>query len=128
MDTDIANIELIAKQVVSLLRTRIPITKAYLFGSHIEGKTHEDNDIDIAIFSPVADNMNFEEKVKLIVKAESRSTSRLNFICLAQQASRKRVSPIFSVISARTASRLTNLLLILLVARSAVFSILPRFN
>ncbi len=70
MDRDLASVESIARETVSLLRARIPVTKAYLFGSHVEGTAREDSDIDIAAFSPVANAMSFREKVDLTVALE----------------------------------------------------------
>ncbi|MBI3603007.1 MAG: nucleotidyltransferase domain-containing protein [Nitrospirae bacterium] len=70
MARDVAEVETIAKRAVSLLRARIPVTEAYLFGSYMEGTAREDSDIDIAAFSPDADAMNFETKVELAVNIE----------------------------------------------------------
>ncbi len=47
---------------------RLPVTAAYLFGSYSEGTPDEDSDIDIAIFSPAADEMLLEEKIGLLAE------------------------------------------------------------
>lgn len=60
----------IARQVVERLRSRIPVTEAYLFGSQLDGTATDDSDIDIAAFSPAADGMRYDEKVALIVDIE----------------------------------------------------------
>lgn len=63
-------IERIAQSTVAALRTRIPVEKAYLFGSYAEGRPHEDSDIDIAAFSPAADTMTYSERVALTIEVE----------------------------------------------------------
>lgn len=70
MARNVADVEAIAKEAVSLLRARMPVTEAYLFGSHVAGTAHEDSDIDIAAFSPNADSMRFDEKISLLVQVE----------------------------------------------------------
>ncbi len=70
MGRDIEKIERIAQQTISLLRKRIPIIQAYLFGSHVDGMAHESSDIDIAAFSPEVGNMPLEVKTNLIVSIE----------------------------------------------------------
>ncbi len=55
---------------VALVRSRIPVSKAFLFGSYLEGTADEHSDIDIAVFSPVVDDLSFREKVDLIVQIE----------------------------------------------------------
>jgi predicted nucleotidyltransferase len=62
----------IAQQVVERLRSRIPVTEAYLFGSQLDGTATEDSDIDIAAFSPAADSMRYDEKIALIVDIEKQ--------------------------------------------------------
>lgn len=70
MARNVAEIEQIANRAIALLRERIPVVQAYLFGSHVDGTAHEDSDIDIAAFSPVVENMPLEAKVDLMVKLE----------------------------------------------------------
>lgn len=70
MARHLAEVEAIAKQAVALLRSRIPVTQAYLFGSYAEGVARDDSDIDIAAFSPIADTMKFEDRVALTVQLE----------------------------------------------------------
>lgn len=40
------------------------IEAAYLFGSYAEGNPHEWSDIDIALFSPDAEEIRLEDKIK----------------------------------------------------------------
>jgi predicted nucleotidyltransferase len=80
-----------------LLRTRIHVTKAYLFGSHVEGRIHEDSDIDIAVFSPAADDIKFEAKVDLIVNIEKQMNAPVELHLFGTKASQRRALPIFSV-------------------------------
>lgn len=70
MARNLADIETIAGRTVSLVRKRIPVTRAYLFGSQVEGSPDESSDIDIAIFSPAADDMDTLTRVALIVEVE----------------------------------------------------------
>jgi len=43
----------------------IHVTKAYLFGSYLAGKTDEWSDIDVAVISPQISDDRFEERVTL---------------------------------------------------------------
>jgi len=43
----------------------IHVTKAYLFGSYLTGKTDEWSDIDVAVISPQISDDRFEERVTL---------------------------------------------------------------
>lgn len=70
MARSLAEIETIASQTLSLLRERIPVTQAYLFGSQIEGIPDENSDIDIAAFSPAADVMDAIKRIELVVDVE----------------------------------------------------------
>lgn len=70
MARNLAEIETVASRAVSLLRERIPVTQAYLFGSQVEGVPDESSDIDIAAFSPAADAMDAATRVALIVDVE----------------------------------------------------------
>ena len=57
----------IAKQYISYLKlNNIDITKAYLFGSYVNGKNNKDSDVDLAIIiSDFKDK--FTMQVKLLV-------------------------------------------------------------
>jgi predicted nucleotidyltransferase len=70
MARQLAEIETVASRTVSLLRERIPVTQAYLFGSQIEGVPDENSDIDIAVFSPAADAMDTATRVALVIDVE----------------------------------------------------------
>ncbi|MBK8277746.1 MAG: nucleotidyltransferase domain-containing protein [Nitrospira sp.] len=70
MARNLAEIETVASRTVSLLRERIPVTQAYLFGSQVEGVPDEHSDIDIAAFSPAADAMDATARVALVVEVE----------------------------------------------------------
>lgn len=72
MARNLVEIETVASRAVSLLRERIPVTQAYLFGSHVEGVPDESSDIDIAAFSPAADAMDAATRVALVVDVERR--------------------------------------------------------
>lgn len=62
----------IARQAVSLLRDRIPVKGAYLFGSYSQGTAHDGSDIDLAAFSPAVDGMTVEEKMDLIARIQKQ--------------------------------------------------------
>ena len=70
MARNLAEIETVASRTLSLLRERIPVTQAYLFGSQVEGIPDESSDIDIAAVSPAADAMDAAARVALVVEVE----------------------------------------------------------
>jgi len=70
MARNLVDIETVASRTLSLLRQRIPITQAYLFGSQVEGVPDENSDIDIAAVSPAADAMDVATRVALVVDVE----------------------------------------------------------
>jgi predicted nucleotidyltransferase len=47
------------------LRSRIRIEAAYLFGSQVTGETHAYSDIDLAVFSPDANQMTLDQRIRL---------------------------------------------------------------
>jgi len=59
------------------LRQRIQIEAAYLFGSQLTGNTHEYSDIDLAVFSPDADDMDFFERVRVESDVSEECDTRL---------------------------------------------------
>lgn len=59
-----------------LVRSRIPVSKAFLFGSYPEGTADEYSDIDIAVFSAAADGMTFQEKVSFVCGAKGLANTR----------------------------------------------------
>ncbi len=50
---------------LAYLRGRIRIRAAYLFGSQFTGEADEDSDIDVAVFSPDVDSMDFFDRIRL---------------------------------------------------------------
>lgn len=70
MARDLEEVEAVARRAVALLRSRIPLTHAYLFGSYAEGTAREDSDIDLAVFSPAVDAMTFSERAALAIGVE----------------------------------------------------------
>lgn len=61
----VADLEETIQKGLARVRERIRIEAAYLFGSQLTGEADEDSDIDLAIFSPDVDGLNFVEKVHL---------------------------------------------------------------
>ncbi len=70
MARNFAEIEIVASRTLTLLKERIPVMQAYIFGSHVEGVPDENSDIDIAAFSPAADAMDAATRVALVVDVE----------------------------------------------------------
>lgn len=70
MARDVAEVTNIAERAVVLLQAHVPVTRAYLFGSYVEGTAREDSDIDIAAFSPAVDTMDLKARVHLAVEVE----------------------------------------------------------
>jgi predicted nucleotidyltransferase len=68
MVRSLSEAEVSARKVLAELARRIPVQRAYLFGSYVTGKADEDSDIDLAVFSPAVDEMTVEEKVDLIAR------------------------------------------------------------
>ena len=58
-------IDRVIEKGLAYLRQRIRIEAAYLFGSQQTGATHDHSDIDIAVFSPDVDNMNFFQRLRV---------------------------------------------------------------
>lgn len=57
-------------RTMALVKSRLPVSRAFLFGSYVEGGADEESDIDVAVFSPAVDKMSFQDKVSLIVEIE----------------------------------------------------------
>lgn len=60
----------IARRTIRLLREKVPIRSAYLFGSHVDGSAHAESDIDIAVFSSRFDRMHVEERIDVISRVQ----------------------------------------------------------
>lgn len=54
-----------ARRVVDVLSGDIPITAVVLYGSHATGKADEWSDVDVAVFTPVAKGLSFDDEVRL---------------------------------------------------------------
>ena len=61
----VANLEELIDEGLARARERVRIEAAYLFGSQLTDNADEDSDIDLAIFSPDVDPLNFVERVHL---------------------------------------------------------------
>ncbi len=70
MARQVEEVASVIARTMALVKSRIPVSKAFLFGSYLEGKADEESDIDIAVFSPAVDKMSFQDKVSLIVEIE----------------------------------------------------------
>lgn len=49
-------------------RRHFRVEAAYLFGSYAQGKPHEWSDIDIALFSPDAEEIRLEDKIRHLAR------------------------------------------------------------
>ena len=64
------NIMNISKQFVNKIKKEIPVSKAVLFGSYVNGNYDEGSDVDLAIFSDAFEDMSRVEGITfLLVRA-----------------------------------------------------------
>jgi predicted nucleotidyltransferase len=75
----ITNIDQTIEEGLALVRERIRIEAAYLFGSQLTGGADEDSDIDLAIFSPDVDGLNLVERINLTSGIAVQCDSSLEF-------------------------------------------------
>ncbi len=68
------------------LRERIRIEGAYLFGSQLTGEVNEDSDIDLAVFSPDVDGMDFFQPVRVQSDLALECDSRLELHLFSSRA------------------------------------------
>ncbi|MCL4516869.1 MAG: nucleotidyltransferase domain-containing protein [Firmicutes bacterium] len=77
MARQLAQVTEIASKTIRLLKDRIPIQSAYLFGSYTQGTADDDSDIDIAAFSPAIDNMDLETKIDLVARVQKEANAEV---------------------------------------------------
>lgn len=70
-------IDSVIEKGLEYLRERIRIEAAYLFGSQLTGETHEYSDIDLAVFSPDVDTMDFFQRIRVQSELSLNCDSRL---------------------------------------------------
>lgn len=58
----------ILDRTVQEARRHFDVAAAYLFGSYANGDPHEWSDIDVALFSPAAEELTLEDKVKHLAR------------------------------------------------------------
>jgi predicted nucleotidyltransferase len=73
----VANLNELIGDTLSRVRERVRIEAAFLFGSQLTGEADQDSDIDLAIFSPDVDRLNFVERVHLTSEISLNCDSRL---------------------------------------------------
>jgi predicted nucleotidyltransferase len=73
----VANLDELIDEGLAIVRQRVRIEAAYLFGSQLTGEADEDSDIDLAVFSPDVDGLNFVERVHLTSEISLNCHSRL---------------------------------------------------
>lgn len=65
MARSLAEVTQIAEQALTVLSEEVPISAAFLFGSHVDGVPHEGSDIDLAVFTPDEARLRLEERARL---------------------------------------------------------------
>ena len=68
MARSVEELEEILRRTVEEARERLPLAAAYLFGSYANGDPHEWSDIDVALFSPAAEELTLEDKVRHLAR------------------------------------------------------------
>ncbi len=63
--SETATLDTLVEKGLAYLRGRIRVEAAYLFGSQATGEAREGSDIDLAVFSPDVDVMDFFQRVRL---------------------------------------------------------------
>lgn len=66
MDRSAKEIDRILKETVRQAARRLPLTAAYLFGSYATGCPRDESDIDVALFSPGAEDIPLTKRVRLL--------------------------------------------------------------
>lgn len=79
-------IDEVIEKGLAYLRRRVRIEAAYLFGSQLTGETHEYSDIDLAVFSPDVDNMDFFERIRVQSDVALDCDSRLELHLYSSRA------------------------------------------
>lgn len=67
----------IAERAVATLAEEVPITAAFLFGSHVEGTPGPDSDIDLAVFTPDESRLSLNEKARLALQLQRKCALEL---------------------------------------------------
>lgn len=78
-------VEIVVQFVQALKKKGIEVEKAFVYGSHAQGKPRRDSDIDVAIISPDFGQDRFEEG-KLLRQVAWRVDSRLEPVPISQEA------------------------------------------
>ncbi len=60
----------IAERALDILSQELPISAAFLFGSHVDGVPHEGSDIDLAIFTPNEARPKLDDKARLQLQVQ----------------------------------------------------------
>jgi len=79
-------VEAVIEKGLAYLRQRIHVEAAYLFGSQLTGNTHEYSDIDLAVFSPDVDSMDFFQRVRVQSDLALECDSRLELHLYSSRA------------------------------------------
>lgn len=61
-----STIEIISRYIEELEKNGIPISEAYLFGSHAKGKARPESNIDIALISVAFTGDRFEDRRRIV--------------------------------------------------------------
>ncbi len=82
----LANLGELVDEGLARARERIRIEAAFLFGSQVTGNADENSDVDLAIFSPDVDNLNFVERIHLTSEIALNCDSRLELHLYSSKA------------------------------------------
>jgi predicted nucleotidyltransferase len=70
MARNASEVNAIAERALATLAEELPISAAFLFGSHVEGVPHTGSDIDLAVFTPDETRLRLDEKARLSLRLQ----------------------------------------------------------
>jgi predicted nucleotidyltransferase len=65
MVTETKNIDMLIEETLAVLKDRVVIKGAYLFGSYVDGSPEPDSDIDLAVYIPDIEKKNVLERARM---------------------------------------------------------------
>ncbi len=69
---EVANL---AERAIDTLEEELPVTAAFLFGSHVEGSPHAGSDVDLAVFTTDESRLRLDEKARLALRVQRACAS-----------------------------------------------------
>ena len=74
-----------AARVGEIVRRHIPVTAVVLFGSYAKGAEHEWSDLDVAVFTPVAEELSLDRQVDFDLEVHKAVGTDVQIIYLDAQ-------------------------------------------